>query len=302
MVGFRGHPYLEDLDCWDLMGIDPNSSPRPTIDALIKRVKVVLYQLQMQRFPQDRQRLGPRINARNAHRLLVTLQAGKGMRHLLPKCLPPGKLPSVQLADLHQAVLSHLRLGGLDWVSTWNPDGEGEDRYRPISTPSAPPPAAGVPTAGEAVCRVNCPSVVDVTPRHVTRVVVDLTLEDDDDHVTCSSEHGADTPSTIGLTDGSDTRPSSSSSASASASDVLSHDPPSRRWRGWASGPSGDGLTGEVLGRRAVQRHDNRLASRVYDTTFHPADDQLRLLGPMRGMHKERKRKRRAQRRHRSRS
>jgi len=53
----------------------------------------------------------------------------------------------------------------------------------------------------------------------------------------------------------------------------------------------GDGVTGKVLRRRAVQRHDKRLASRVYDTTYRPADDQLSLLGPMRGMQKERKRK-----------
>jgi len=63
MVGIRGHRHLENLDCWDLMGIEPNSFPPPTIDAVIDRVKVVFNQLRMQRFPQDRQRLGPHINA-----------------------------------------------------------------------------------------------------------------------------------------------------------------------------------------------------------------------------------------------
>lgn len=121
--------------------------------------------------------------------------------------------------------------GGSDWISTWSPDGEEEDRYRSISTPSIPPSAAGVPNA-EAVRRVDCPSIVDVASRHVTRVVIDLTLEDDGNHVTCDSEHGADALSIIGLTDESDTGPSSTS-----ASDVLFDDPTSRRWRGWASGP-----------------------------------------------------------------
>jgi len=116
MSGICGHRYLEDVDCWDLVGIDPNSFPPPTVEAMITRVKLVLDQLQMQRFPRDQQRLGPYINAGNAHLLLVTLQAGKGMRHALPKNLPRGKLPPTQLASLRQLVLCHLRQGASDWA------------------------------------------------------------------------------------------------------------------------------------------------------------------------------------------
>jgi len=96
MVGIRGHKYLEYVDCWDLLGIDPNGLQPPTVPAVISRAKLVLRELSAQRYVQDQHMLTKaygrgHITAFNASCLLVTLQSGKYIRHILPDDFPRRK-------------------------------------------------------------------------------------------------------------------------------------------------------------------------------------------------------------------
>jgi len=80
-------------------------------------------------------------------------------------------------------------------------------------------------------------------------MVIDLTSEDNDDHVTCVSKCGVDTPTAVSLTDKSD-------------ADL-------------SSGESRDGKMKEPLQRRTVRTYREKLISRVCDTSYRPIDDFL---------------------------
>jgi len=119
-------------------------------------------------------------------------------------------------------------------------------------------------------------------------MVIDLTLEDNDDHVTCVSKCGVDTPTAVSLTDESD-----ADLSSAPNPNVLSHASRSRCRKRRATGESGDGEVKEPLQRRTVRTYREKLISRVYDTSYHPVDDFLYRRDRRFDMQSERRRRKR---------